>query len=40
MNNIQSAYQKKYNVTLVRRIKGETSGDFERFLISCLGEPI
>lgn len=40
MNNISSAYSTKFNVQLVRRIKDETSGDFERFLISCLGEPI
>lgn len=40
LNNIRGAYSQRFGKDLARRIKGETSGDFERFLLSCIGESI
>ncbi|KAF7550253.1 hypothetical protein G7046_g8067 [Stylonectria norvegica] len=37
--NIKGAYQKRYGRSLGSRIKGETSGDYERMLIAAIGEP-
>ncbi|KAH8808135.1 annexin-like protein [Xylogone sp. PMI_703] len=37
MQNVKGAYQHKYRTGLANRIKGETSGDYERFLLACLG---
>ena len=39
LNNVRGAYAQKYG-DLAKRIKGETSGDFERFLLACIGEKI
>lgn len=36
--NIKGAYQQRYKTSLSRRIKGETSGDYERLMIACIGE--
>ncbi len=38
MNNVKGAYQHHYHKSLVHRIKGETSGDYERLLVAALGE--
>ncbi|SPO04235.1 related to annexin XIV [Cephalotrichum gorgonifer] len=40
LNNVRAAYSQRFGKDLARRIKGETSGDFERFLLACIGEPI
>ena len=33
---VQDAYRRIYGKDLIQRIKGETSGDFERVLVACL----
>jgi len=38
MNSVKGAYQHHYHKSLVHRIKGETSGDYERLLVAALGE--
>ena len=38
MMQVKGAYQHRYGKGLVNRIKGETSGDYERLLVACLGE--
>lgn len=38
MTNVRAAYEKRYHTSLARRIKGETSGDYERLLLGCIGE--
>ncbi|TDZ40136.1 Annexin A7 [Colletotrichum trifolii] len=38
--NVKGAYQAKYNRTLAGRIKGETSGDYQRLMLACIGEQI
>lgn len=38
MNNVKGAYQHKYHRSLVSRIKGETTGDYEKLLVAALGE--
>ncbi|KAG0649883.1 Annexin A7 [Hyphodiscus hymeniophilus] len=38
MQQVKGAYQHKYRTSLVQRIKGETSGDYERLMVACLGE--
>ncbi|KAI1470181.1 Annexin [Daldinia caldariorum] len=40
MANIKGAYQQRYHRSLAGRIKGETSGDYERLMLGCIGEPI
>lgn len=40
MANVRGAYEKKYRKNLASRIKGETSGDYERFLLGCIGENV
>ncbi|KAI1810048.1 hypothetical protein GGS20DRAFT_589950 [Poronia punctata] len=37
MANVKAAYRKKYGRDLASRIKGETSGDYERLMVACLG---
>jgi annexin A7/11 len=37
--NIKGAYQKRFGRSLGSRIKGETSGDYQRMLLACIGEP-
>ncbi|KAL4921411.1 hypothetical protein BDW62DRAFT_128667 [Aspergillus aurantiobrunneus] len=34
--NVKRAYQYKYNQDLVKRVKGETSGDYQRLLVAML----
>ncbi len=38
MSQIKGAYQQKYRQSLAKRIKGETSGDYERLMVACVGE--
>jgi len=38
MMQVKGAYQHRFHKNLVHRIKGETSGDYERLLVACLGE--
>ena len=38
MTQVKGAYQHKYHKSLVARIKGETSGDYEKLLVAALGE--
>lgn len=38
MQQVKGAYQHKYHKGLVSRIKGETSGDYEKLMVACLGE--
>jgi len=40
MANVRGAYEKRYRRNLASRIKGETSGDYERLLLACIGEPV
>jgi annexin A7/11 len=40
MANVRGAYEQRYRTNLAKRIKGETSGDYERLLLACIGEPI
>ncbi|KAI1496133.1 hypothetical protein F5X99DRAFT_422382 [Biscogniauxia marginata] len=38
--NIKGAYKQRYKKSLASRIKGETSGDYGRLMLACVGEPI
>jgi annexin A7/11 len=38
MQQVKGAYQAKYRRSLTSRIRGETSGDYEKLLCACLGE--
>jgi annexin A7/11 len=38
LNQVKGAYQHQFHKGLVQRVKGETSGDYERLLVACLGE--
>lgn len=38
MANVKGAYKQRYGKDLARRIKGETSGDYERLMVACIGE--
>lgn len=40
MANVKAAYQQRYGRSLAGRIKGETSGDYERMLLAAIGEQI
>jgi annexin A7/11 len=40
MANVRGAYEKRYRTSLSRRIKGETSGDYERLLLACIGDHV
>ncbi|CAN8103269.1 unnamed protein product [Discula destructiva] len=35
---VKGAYLAKYGKDLAKRIKGETSGDYERLMVACIGE--
>lgn len=37
--NVKAAFQQRYHKTLAQRLKSETSGDYERMLLACIGEP-
>jgi annexin A7/11 len=36
MQQVKGAFQHKYHKDLASRIRGETSGDYERLLIACI----
>jgi annexin A7/11 len=36
--NIKGAFHQRYKKSLAGRIKAETSGDYERLLVACIGE--
>ncbi|KAK8138682.1 Annexin [Apiospora sp. TS-2023a] len=36
--NVKGAYKQRYNQSLYKRIKGETSGDYRRLMLACVGE--
>ncbi|KAL4902968.1 hypothetical protein BDW74DRAFT_157201 [Aspergillus multicolor] len=36
LSNVKAAYQHKYKQDLVKRVKGETSGDYQRLLVAML----
>ncbi|KAG9245032.1 annexin-like protein [Calycina marina] len=38
MHNVKGAYQTRFRTTLTKRIRGETSGDYETLMCACLGE--
>lgn len=38
MQQVKGAYQHRFHRSLSGRIKGETSGDYERLMLACLGE--
>ncbi|GAB1319125.1 Annexin [Madurella fahalii] len=38
MANVRAAYEKRYRKRLAHRIRDETSGDYERLLIACIGD--
>ncbi|KAK1768031.1 hypothetical protein QBC33DRAFT_536035 [Phialemonium atrogriseum] len=40
MANVRGAYERRYHKNLASRIKGETSGDYERLMLACIGEPV
>ncbi len=40
MANVRGAYEKRYHKNLASRIKGETSGDYERLMLACIGENV
>ncbi|KAI0012109.1 Annexin [Xylariaceae sp. FL0662B] len=40
MANIKAAYQHRFRKSLASRIKSETSGDYERLMLGCIGESV
>ena len=36
--NVKAAYQQRYRKSLGSRISGETSGDYKRLMLACIGE--
>jgi annexin A7/11 len=38
LSNVKGAFQQRYNRSLASRIRGETSGDYERLMLACIGE--
>jgi annexin A7/11 len=40
MANVRGAYENRFRRNLASRIKGETSGDYERMLLACIGERV
>lgn len=40
MANVRAAYEKRYHKNLASRIRDETSGDYERMLLLCIGERV
>ncbi len=40
MANVRGAYEKRYRRNLGSRIRGETSGDYERLMLACIGEQV
>ncbi len=40
MVNVRNAYERRYRQSLASRIRGETSGDYQRLMLACIGEQI
>ncbi|KAK0722065.1 hypothetical protein B0T26DRAFT_749522 [Lasiosphaeria miniovina] len=40
MANVRAAYEQRYRTNLAKRIRGETSGHYERLLLACIGENV
>ncbi|KAI1454374.1 Annexin [Annulohypoxylon moriforme] len=40
MANVNGAFQQRYRRSLASRIKGETSSDYQRLMLACIGEPV
>jgi annexin A7/11 len=38
MEQVKGAYQHHFHRSLTSRIRGETSGDYEKLMCACLGE--
>ncbi|KAK6841873.1 hypothetical protein PG990_006133 [Apiospora arundinis] len=38
MANVKGAYKQRYKESLYKRIKGETSGDYRKLMLACVGE--
>lgn len=38
VQQVKGAYQHKCHTSLAHRIKGETSGDYERLMLACIGD--
>lgn len=38
LSNVKAAYQQRFRRSLGARIKGETSGDYEKLMLACIGE--
>ena len=40
MAHVVGAYRRRYGRDLGSRIRGETSGDYERLMLACIGERV
>ncbi|RYO90928.1 hypothetical protein DL764_008360 [Monosporascus ibericus] len=40
MADVKRVYQDRYRTSLASRIKGETSGDYEKLMLACIGERV
>lgn len=38
MHQVKAAYKQRFGRDLSHRIRGETSGDYERLMLACIGE--
>ncbi len=38
LSNVKAAYQQRFRQSLSKRISGETSGDYQRLMLACIGE--
>ena len=38
MYQVRAAYKQRYGKDFGHRIRGETSGDYERLMLACIGE--
>lgn len=38
MQQVKAAYRQRFGHELGHRIRGETSGDYERLMLACIGE--
>jgi annexin A7/11 len=36
MNQVSNAYKQVYKKDLIKRIEGETRGDYEKLLVACV----
>jgi annexin A7/11 len=37
MNQVKAAYRQRFGRDLGQRIRGETSGDYEKLMLACIG---